>query len=876
MNVANAQAVYPPRPTPIIVGRDRELRRICAAHIDVPVALIYGVVGVGKSTLALAYASRWAGPVAYVKVRGELTIAGLAEAVDRALSVVRSDAPADDGERLREMWVVIERFGCLAVIDDLHLLPPAAQHLVLDTGAQALRHARMVAVSRELVPVSPGRTDRLQLRLEALDRSSARILWNRLIELYGPGHDFEPAWNRSRGNPFLLRQAHMATQHEQHPLVPFVRALRPDERRLANVFAVARRPLPRAVVSRLPLPEVVQALRTLLTRLIVDVTPDAEYQMHDLWREVITDDLGRDALQAAAADLVVALAGAPLDTLATVHETAWHLRCLGRHAEVGALLVAHGAELVRQGASADLLRELDELPPDALTADLRILRARTLARGTQIRRAYRELCGLTEVGHHAPQIWFCLASSATLAGELDHAHQVLEELADRAALDPGLRQIARLRLAWNFANRGALADARRLLDELDATELQPPSRTLPLRLFLLALEGQPARAADLATDWLRWLRGHPVELWSWQLGPVLCAMMLAAAGRFEDAEEVADRMERSLARFRPAPADSMELGWIRMTIQYERGERAAALAYFSGVQRVLDRDGHLAGAVWARAVTCRLLFLLGRRAEALAALTEVRDICDRCRTSAYDRVIDAAASEDPLSAGWLAPAPPVPLCKTGDATRASIKAVLRLVCRRSSAPGRQLPRVTIPDATDHGFDRALLALAHAVVAHQRGQHRVAAQRLRDAAAHAASVGADDEIVPRLHEALLRRAAPATGSPGPRETDHRLVIDGTHHEIRCGKRRIDLGARPVIRQLLYAFAGASSNHLTRTMIARALWEAEYDPLRHDSTLKSSIRRLRVVLAGLAEVQSEHDGYHLRLPDQAIFIPPVVAS
>jgi tetratricopeptide (TPR) repeat protein len=871
MNAASALVVCAPRPATIIVGRDDELGRMRAAHVDVPVAIIYGIAGVGKSTLALAYASRWTGPVAYVNVHAALTIAELADAIHQSLSVVRHDVARDDGERLAEMWADIERCGCLAIIDDLHLLPPATQHAIVNTGAHALRRARLVAVSRELIPISSCKPDRLQLRLDALDCSSARILWERLIELYGPGHDFQTAWLRSRGNPLLLRQAHRATLPEQHPLEASVRGLRPDERRLANVFAVARRRLPRDAVMRLPIPGVSHAMHVLMIRLIVDVTPDEQYQMHDLWREVVTGELDRDARQMASADLVVALQDSTLDPLARVLETAWHLRYLGRHAEVGALLLAHSADLVRRGATADLLHEIDELPANELTADLLVLRARTLARGMQIRRAHQDLRGLLDAGNPAPQVRFFLASSATLIGRFDDAHRILQELADGAALALDLRQLARLGLAWNHVNRGAMADARALLDELETTAPQPRSRTLPLRLFMLALEGQHERAADLAVDWLRWVRDSPEGLRSRQVTPFLAATMLAAAGRFAEADEVVQRIEDSVH----APAESIELAWTRMWIRCERGERIAPLAYFRDVQRVLERGGHLVGAVWTRAVTCRLLFVLGRRQQALAALAEIKDTCDRYRTAAYDQIIAAVAAEDPLSPDWLAHVPAVPAGNAEGATRLRVKAVLRLACRGWPVAGDALPRPAIPEGSDHGFDRALLELAHAVVARQRGQCRVEAQRLRIALAHATSASVDDDLVPRLYEVLLDSAALTGSRPGHDEPGHALVIDGAHHEIRSGGNRIALGARRTIRCLLYALAGAPSNHLTRATIARLLWGADYDPRRHDSTINSNIRRLRLLLAGIAAVHSEQDGYHLVLPDDTLFISPVVS-
>jgi DNA-binding response OmpR family regulator len=103
-----------------------------------------------------------------------------------------------------------------------------------------------------------------------------------------------------------------------------------------------------------------------------------------------------------------------------------------------------------------------------------------------------------------------------------------------------------------------------------------------------------------------------------------------------------------------------------------------------------------------------------------------------------------------------------------------------------------------------------------------------------------------------------------------------IIDGIRHEIRIGARRISLRARLVSRQLLYAFAAAPSQYLSRNAIARVLWGIDYDPLRHECTLKSNIRRLRLLLAGFAELSSEIGGYRIVLPDGVELIAPVITG
>jgi hypothetical protein len=128
---------------------------------------------------------------------------------------------------------------------------------------------------------------------------------------------------------------------------------------------------------------------------------------------------------------------------------------------------------------------------------------------------------------------------------------------------------------------------------------------------------------------------------------------------------------------------------------------------------------------------------------------------------------------------------------------------------------------------------------------------------------AAGRGAHMRVAVAMPSAMLRRA-PA-GVP--------LVIDGARNELRQGARWIPLHSRFVLRRLLYVFASTPGHRLTRETIARALWEVDYDPRRHESSLKSNIRRLRHLLAGTnAVIETTENGYRLRLPSDAVFVPP----
>ncbi|HEX3764426.1 MAG TPA: winged helix-turn-helix domain-containing protein [Kofleriaceae bacterium] len=128
---------------------------------------------------------------------------------------------------------------------------------------------------------------------------------------------------------------------------------------------------------------------------------------------------------------------------------------------------------------------------------------------------------------------------------------------------------------------------------------------------------------------------------------------------------------------------------------------------------------------------------------------------------------------------------------------------------------------------------------------------------------AADPGDRTPIAMAVPSGLLRRTVVAAP----------LVIDGPRNELRQGARWISLHARFVLRRLLYMFASTPGHRLTREVIARTLWAVDYDPRRHESSLKSNIRRLRHLLAGTdATIETTEDGYRLRLPPEAVFVPP----
>ena len=89
-----------PRLSALFIGRDAELARLRDKLEQVPIAVIYGVAGIGKSTLACALAATWHGPVAYRKAGDEEPVAALLDDVRRQLAGGPVTEAADAREAL--------------------------------------------------------------------------------------------------------------------------------------------------------------------------------------------------------------------------------------------------------------------------------------------------------------------------------------------------------------------------------------------------------------------------------------------------------------------------------------------------------------------------------------------------------------------------------------------------------------------------------------------------------------------------------------------------------------------------------------------------------------------------------------------------------
>jgi hypothetical protein len=257
----------------------------------------------GKSALALILAGRWPSLVLYDKTGVQPLEALLARAY-RQLSGKDHAAKTNVDDLILKVAARLDEQRCLWIIDGLHQMQATAAKNLVRLFGEALKAGRLVATSRERVELGSGDPDRVELRLEGLERNHAQSLWKQLDEFYGPAAGFEAAWKRSRGNPFLLRRAHAGAFDEPDPVSTVLDDLQLDERIVARTLLLAEGPVPAdQLCALLPQDRAQRALRRLITRLVVDADGTGACALHPLFAEAVRTKLSEMVLDARKHEL---------------------------------------------------------------------------------------------------------------------------------------------------------------------------------------------------------------------------------------------------------------------------------------------------------------------------------------------------------------------------------------------------------------------------------------------------------------------------------------------------------------------------------------------------------------------------------------------
>ncbi|WP_309888410.1 winged helix-turn-helix domain-containing protein [Archangium sp.] len=850
--------------------------------VQLPVALVYGVGGVGKSALVYALAAGFEGPVVYDIVKPGAPLAALVDDVRRQLARGAVPQVMDDDERLLDLAQQLDGRGALWVLDDLHRLDEPSRLRLLDVLGRELRNGRLVATSRELVPMLGGTADRFELRLGGLDEPSTRMLWAHLDTLYGPSSGFEVAWARSRGNPFHLRRAHAGGVHEEDPTAAAIRALPPDQRFIAALLALAAFELTVTLVERLlPEPRARAALRELVIRLIIEVDGSGRCVLHDIHRDAVLESLSVKELREHHARLAALLADAELDPVVRVRERCRHLCASGHFEEAGQQLLASGAQLIRLGVAGELFRGFEALPPEHRTPEIAHARARTFARLLDLRRAYEELLRIDLSQAREPlDIKTSLANVAMLAGDMATAEQQAREVLDDARASPSLRMRAETVFALTRTYRGFGDEARVFLDAAEREAVLPLHLGFVrfTRAFTLWIDQRNAEAVEAMRSARAVTSDTPPTFRGSVLGPIFYAGILSSAGRFERAEELL-RQTGSFLRHEQDPRLRVTWRSMHAMLLHERGERAAALDELHVLEDDFQRAGELLGELWTRAWIGCVLMVLGRCAEAGRILAETDTVAREHGIAGVCAAVERARREDPLVRLREERVEVSHPEKRGEVARARSLATLLAVAAGDTVAARIALEAARAAATgpDYGLDRAILALAESLSARLEGDPKVEQEARERAEAEASAAGVDADLLVRLTEALGATRLVTAGGRAmlaePPPDDEHVIVDARRHELRYPGHVVSLKQRPVLRKLLYALASHPGDVLPKEQLVERTWGRPYNPLTHDNQLWVNVCRLREFISGAGMgVERDESGYHLRVPEQFVYVEP----
>ncbi len=845
---AAAASASTPRAPSLFVGRERELAQVERGLAQVPVAVICGLAGVGKSSLAYAVASAWTGPTAHVAARGP-SVGAVLDELRRALGAA-PDLLGDDA-RAAALAAALDERGALAVIDDLHLLGADDQARLLAAVGARLERGRLVATSRER-PASAQGYDRVEIHLGGLPERDARALWAALDELRGPAGGFARAFAASGGNPFHLRRNHAGDPSGPDPLVAAIAALPADAARLLAVIALAGAPLGAdelaAIAGREPRP-----LLTVLRRaLLVDLDGDGAPLLHELVRAAARAALPAGAEPELHGRLAAALAARrdPAAIVATVRH--WLAAAQPERARLH--LVATGKVLLDVGASREVATLTAELGATR-DRELGALRARALARLLDVPEGEKALRAALAARPPSGSELAALGTLALCAGRFEDARLALA----RAAADTEATPSTRSAIA-------GLAAVRRFHTESLAaamTDLAAAAET--------ARGGGRAVLAATAT-YLQWLERYAVGAersgspTSDNRAPSAHGYRAAALGALAlggyDIRAAPGDSARALAALETAlaahddPLARIHTDAVRALRRWEDGDRLAASAALVELANRAEDTGYALAVLWVQIFAARIAFVLGQRRAARGLLERVSDRARSLGAHALVRAASYCADDDPVARLAVVLHSPVAAASHSVRTRA-FQAV--------AAAARGEPVELVPDARPgYHVEAALAHLALGLAARRAGGKKagLAWDRAQAAATAALAGAADDDLLAAFLGVL---------DGDPRGTTAPIVVDAVRHEVIAGASRLALGKRPVMRKLLYALAARPGDVLSKDELTQAAWARPYDPIRHDNPLFVNLSRLRSLLkpVGLTvEADSDQGGYRLLSKDPVL--------
>jgi Transcriptional regulatory protein, C terminal len=602
-------------PLPLF-GREQELAVLEESSRRVPLTVLVGPVGTGKTTLSRAVLRLLGGSGgrrgAYVQCEAEDDAGAVIARAERALGAV----PGTLGHLLATTPILL-------VLDDVQRLAPDAAHLVLGL---ARKPGHVLAVSHEPLALPRDSAGRFELTLEGLAYDDAARLWGRLEESCGPTPQgsSDKALSRALGVPMALRREYARAAVE--PKAWDLAALPAELRRTLVAIAAFGAPLPPSAVAFLAPPApgstLSRTLAELVKRQLVEPTDDGRLDVHDLVRHgalALLEAPERKELAERTVELLHAdwsnfdatAAAMPLDVAQRLRLRVRHLLAADRVDEaVEALLSAEDA-VGRQGASAEAL-PLTRLVAEA-GGDVGELQARLLGRLGRIAEAADVLDPLV-VAAPTPARQVAAAELALAGGDLVRARELASAIPHKADAEIRVAAIA------------VLAQADILAADFDAARerlrrgMNERSAPLVAKLrFLAALVEESGGTADQTRQALGRIAGGAL-LGAGAAGEagiaVAAAGCLVEDGRFTEAEQALGTAERA-ARENDEPTLGDELRRRRAAL----AERVGRLEEAEEILGTLAADARSRGQeLAALRAEAELAHVLAGRGRAPAAL----------------------------------------------------------------------------------------------------------------------------------------------------------------------------------------------------------------------------------------------------------------
>jgi DNA-binding response OmpR family regulator len=551
--------------------------------------------------------------------------------------------------------------------------------------------------------------------------------------------------------------------------------------------------------------------------------------------------------------------------------------------------VLHAVAFVRHGAARELFDLIERIPAEVRSPDVRLVRARTLLRLLETRRALDELDAMIAAGDERAEVKLALANAAFLTGSLDRARNVLDELATMNSDAPAdthaaARACILHALVRTYQGEGTAArEQLRTYDQLTTSAAGPHN-----------IRSVYIRAAYAFTCWVD-ERNEEAEVWLRRaaaavpesapsfrvraLLPALLSSVLAAVGKLEDS----DAAYAKAVELGHEPRLRAYLRAMRSTFHFETGKREEAIDELSALTAAFVRGGETLGALWAQAWTGRALLVVGRVSEGRAILDEVESRARAIGAFAIAETARRGRGEDAVARlrGMVPPS----WIRRGTVHRASLVDALAAAASGDVADARsRISCLTAPPVRrDHALDRALVHLVRAAIARALGRNEDLADQVMLARAEASSGTVDGIAIEELVSEIADTRIVVDGRPDASSEvlanvdavldEYETILDGRTHELRDHDRVVSLKRSKNLRAMLYALARNPGATLAKEELAGRLWAARYSPFVHDNALWVNVRRLRTAIEGTSlRLDSVPGGYALRVPERFVYIPP----